>query len=140
VLRTSIVPLKLGESVVDSQDAFQKASGFEGDVVFIFNHDRTQLSETSPNVSYDLRVGSEYRDHHDAEKTELPDDGELVLHLAMRSSFSLRKQYSCLERVSATWPRAKKRIEANKTILTLLVSPPTFGTSVPQYFVLCNSR
>lgn len=76
----SIVPLKLGESVVDTQDAFQKASGFEGDAVLIFNLDQSQLSGASSNVSYDLRVGSEYRGHHDAEKTELPDDGVLVLH------------------------------------------------------------
>lgn len=76
----SIVPLRLGESVVDSQDAFQKACGFEGDAVLIFNLDRAQLSDTLPNVSYDLRVGSEYRGHHDAEKTELPDDRVLVLH------------------------------------------------------------
>ena len=98
----SIVPLKLGESVVDSQDAFQTARGFDGDAVLIFNLDRAQLSGTSPNVSYDLRVGSEYRGHHDAEKTELLDDGVLVLHPAMLSSFSLRKKYSCLEGASAT--------------------------------------
>jgi dCTP deaminase len=72
----SIVPLRLGDSVVDSEDAF----GFEGDAVLIFNLDRGQLSGASSNVSYDLRVGSEYRGHHDAEKTELPDDGVLVLH------------------------------------------------------------
>lgn len=76
----SVVPLKLGESVVDTQDAFQKAGGFEGEAVLIFNLDGTQLSGTSSNVSYDLRVGSEYKGHHDAEKTELTDEGELVLH------------------------------------------------------------
>jgi deoxycytidine triphosphate deaminase len=76
----SVVPLKLGESVVDSEDAFQAASGFEGNALLIFNVDKAQLSGTSSNVSYDLRVGSEYKGHRDAEKTELTDDGVLVLH------------------------------------------------------------
>jgi len=76
----SVVPLKLGESVVDSEDAFQKASGFEGNTLLIFNLDKTQLTGTSSNVSYDLRVGNEYRGHRDADKTELTDKGKLVLH------------------------------------------------------------
>ena len=58
----------------------RKAGGFEGEAALIFNLDETQLTGTSSNVSYDLRVGSEYRGHHDAEKTELTDEGELVLH------------------------------------------------------------
>jgi dCTP deaminase len=45
----------------------------------VFNLEPGQLSDASSNVSYDLRVGSEYRGHRDAEKTELPDDGVLVL-------------------------------------------------------------
>ena len=61
-------------------DAFQAASGFEGNALLIFNLDKPQLSSTSSNVSYDLRVGNEYRGHRDAEKTELPEGGELVLH------------------------------------------------------------
>jgi dCTP deaminase len=52
---------------------------FEGKTLLIFNIDKTQLDGTSSNVSYDLRVGSEYKSHRDAEKTELPDDGVLVL-------------------------------------------------------------
>jgi deoxycytidine triphosphate deaminase len=75
----SVVPLKLGESVVDTEDAFQAASGFEGNALLIFNLDKPQLSSTSSNVSYDLRVGNEYRGHRDAEKTELTEGGELVL-------------------------------------------------------------
>jgi dCTP deaminase len=75
----SIVPLKLGESVVDSQDEFQAGGGFEGNAFLVFNLDPAQLSGTSSNVSYDLRVGSEYRGHRDAEKTELPDDGVVVV-------------------------------------------------------------
>jgi len=76
----SVVPLRLGVSVVDNEDGFQAAGGFEGNAALIFNLDAPQLSGKSSNVSYDLRVGSEYKGHRDAEKTELPEDGELVLH------------------------------------------------------------
>ena len=75
----SIVPLKLGETIVATQDAFEAGTGFEGKALLMFNLEQGQLSDTSSNVSYDLRVGSEYRGHRDAEKTELPDDGVLVL-------------------------------------------------------------
>jgi dCTP deaminase len=75
----SIVPLKLGESVVDSQDKFQASGGFEGNTLLVFNLDNPQMSDKSSNVSYDLRVGSEYRGHRDAEKTELPDNGVIVV-------------------------------------------------------------
>jgi dCTP deaminase len=75
----SVVPLKLGESVVDSEDAFQKAHGFEGAAMLVFNLDKAQLDGTSSNVSYDLRVGNEYRGHQDVEKRELTSDGEIVL-------------------------------------------------------------
>jgi deoxycytidine triphosphate deaminase len=75
----SVIPLKLGASVVDSEDAFQKVNGFEGTALLIFNLDKSQLEGTSSNISYDLRVGSEYRGHRDAEKTELPPGGDLLL-------------------------------------------------------------
>jgi dCTP deaminase len=75
----SVVPLKLGESVVDTEDKFQEAGGFEGNALLIFNLDGTQLPGASSNVSYDLRVGSEYRGHRDAEKTELLEGRELIL-------------------------------------------------------------
>jgi len=76
----SIVPLRLEESVVDSQDKFQAGGGFEGNALLVFNLDGPQLADVaSSNVSYDLRVGSEDRGHRDAEKTELPGDGEIIL-------------------------------------------------------------
>jgi deoxycytidine triphosphate deaminase len=75
----SVVPLKLGESVVDTQDKFQKGGGFEGKALLVFNLDSRQLSGSSSNVSYDLRVGSEYRGHRDPEKTEIPEEGYIIL-------------------------------------------------------------
>lgn len=77
--RMSVIPLKLGESIVDSQDEFAKQGGFDGKAILVFNLERSQLSDSSSNVSYDLRVGSEYKGHRDAEKTELPTNGEIVL-------------------------------------------------------------
>jgi dCTP deaminase len=71
----SIVPLKLGESIVARQDAFK----VQGNAMLVLNLEASQLSGESSNVSYDLRVGSEYRGHRKAEKVELPDDGKLVL-------------------------------------------------------------
>lgn len=75
----SVVPLKLKMSVVESQDKFQAGGGFEGEALLVFNLDASQLSDKSSNVSYDLRVGSEYRGHHDQEKTELGDDAFVVV-------------------------------------------------------------
>jgi dCTP deaminase len=75
----SVVPLRPGESIVDTEDKFQAAGGFEGNAMLVFNLDVAQLSGASSNVSYDLRVGSEYRGHRDEEKTELSDSGELIL-------------------------------------------------------------
>jgi hypothetical protein len=51
----SVVPLRLGESVVNSEDAFQKASGFEGSALLIFNLDENQLSGASSNVREPLK-------------------------------------------------------------------------------------
>jgi deoxycytidine triphosphate deaminase len=76
----SIVPLRRRLSLVATQDEFQASGAFEGGAMLVFNLDEGQLSDTeTSNVSYDLRVGSEYKGHRDAEKTELPDDGVLIL-------------------------------------------------------------
>jgi dCTP deaminase len=75
----SIVPLKLGESIVETQDKFEAGQGFEGKALLMFDLDASQVTDNSSSVSYDLRVGSEYRGHRDAEKTELPDGAEIVL-------------------------------------------------------------
>jgi dCTP deaminase len=76
----SVLPLIVGNSVVETEEAFQQTNSFAGNALLIFNLDKTQLSDASSNVSYDLRVGSEYRGHREAEKTELPEEGFLVLH------------------------------------------------------------
>jgi hypothetical protein len=44
----SVIPLKLGHSVVDSEDAFQKANGFEGTALLMFNLDKVQFEAGWP--------------------------------------------------------------------------------------------
>lgn len=75
----SVVPLKLDESVVQTQDEFEAGHGFEGHALLMFNLEASQFTEKSSNVSYDLRVGSEYKGHRDAEKTELPEGRKITL-------------------------------------------------------------
>ncbi|MCF4968614.1 dCTP deaminase domain-containing protein [Nostoc sp. CMAA1605] len=79
----SVVPFILDGSnrtVVKSQQEYDEAGGINGDVIFVQNLDTTQISDTeSSNASYDLRVGSEYRDHRDSGKTDLLDNGKISL-------------------------------------------------------------
>jgi len=78
----SIIPFVLSgdqKTVVESKQEYQTAGGLDGYVIFIQYFDSGQISNTkSSNVTYDLRVGNEYRGHKDANKTELP-DGESIL-------------------------------------------------------------
>jgi dCTP deaminase len=77
----SVIPFVLNGSsktVVENSQEYVQAGEIEGKVIFIRNLQRSQLIDTrSSNVTYDLRVGDEYRDHRDTNKTELP-DGEGV--------------------------------------------------------------
>lgn len=72
----SVVPLRVGISVVDRQDDFN----VEGNAMLVTDLQRSQLeSNQSSNVSYDLRVGREYRHYRHRNKTELPEDGTILL-------------------------------------------------------------
>ena len=75
----SVIPLILdGEfcTVVEMQSAFS----LDGDAILIQGLDRDQLSaENDANISYDLRVGREYRDHRDIGKRELPEKCSIKL-------------------------------------------------------------
>jgi dCTP deaminase len=78
-----VIPLIIdgpNKTVVERREEFETAGGLEGKVILIQGLDRGQLlSIDDTNVSYDLRVGCEYRDHRDAGKKDLPQDGEIVL-------------------------------------------------------------
>jgi deoxycytidine triphosphate deaminase len=67
------------KTVVETAEAFAAARGLEGRVILIQGLDKTQLSWNEANVTYDLRVGQEYRDHRDAYKHTLPEDEEITL-------------------------------------------------------------
>ncbi|HLM58830.1 MAG TPA: hypothetical protein VK422_22190 [Pyrinomonadaceae bacterium] len=67
-------------TVVASKEEFHKVGGLDGGAILIGNLDRQQIESAAGNASYDLRVGSEYRDHRDSGKRELPDDGRITLH------------------------------------------------------------
>ena len=83
--RSCIVPVlpltfKGKPTVADTREAFVKAGAEDGTTILIQGMDAEQLTGKSSNVSYDLRIGKEYRDHRDPGKYNLPDNGPLTLH------------------------------------------------------------
>lgn len=74
-----VIPLIIegpNRTVVEGAVDFEEAGGLGGNVILIQELDRDQLlSEHDTNASYDLRVGQEYRDHRDANKKDLAENG-----------------------------------------------------------------
>jgi len=67
-------------TVADRRADFETAGGIEGGVVLIEGLDTQQFrSSRSSNISYDLHVGCEYRDHRDSGKKELGKTGKIDL-------------------------------------------------------------
>jgi dCTP deaminase len=65
-------------TIVETREDFENAGGLNGNVIFIQNLDSEQINKTSSsNVSYDLTVGDEYRDHRDFGTHDLL-DGEKI--------------------------------------------------------------
>src|SRR5262249_34609732 len=53
----------------------------EGTAVLIADLDPEQLiAERKSNISYDLRIGKQCRDHHDDDPRDIPDGGVIPLH------------------------------------------------------------
>ncbi len=75
----SVVPLAPGKSVAKTEEEFEARGARRGSTLLIRNFDNTQLSLGAPNLSYDLRVGSVYKDHRDGLRRELPDDKSIRL-------------------------------------------------------------
>ena len=80
----SVIPLlKAGGhiTVVSTKDEFTRIGGFDGKALLITNLDETQLqrNDREAHLSYDLRVGPEFKDHRDDQKQALPDEGEIKL-------------------------------------------------------------
>lgn len=79
----SVIPLVFAgpnPTVVDRPDDFQKAGGLDGNAIFIRPLNRDQLeSPNNANITYDLRVGQEYRDHRELDKSTLDETTAISL-------------------------------------------------------------
>ena len=80
----AVIPLVLegeGATVVETREAFKAREEFSGNFILILKLDRAQLVEATQdsNVTYDLRVGKEYRDHLARDAKGLPDNGVITL-------------------------------------------------------------
>jgi deoxycytidine triphosphate deaminase len=75
----AVVPLVPGKSVARTEEEFEHRGARHGSTLLIRNFDSTQLSPGDPNLSYDLRIGSVYKDHRDGLRKELQDDGHITL-------------------------------------------------------------
>jgi dCTP deaminase len=75
----AVIPLVPGKSVVTTEEEFEERGSRHGSALLIRNFDRTQLLAGAPNLSYDLSVGSVYKDHRDGLRRELPDNGMITL-------------------------------------------------------------
>ncbi len=78
-----VIPLDLegpNPTVVVTKGAFDKAGGLEGCAVLIANADEDQFRDMKDsNVTYNLCVGDEYRDHRDVGKSYLRGDDAISL-------------------------------------------------------------
>jgi dCTP deaminase len=67
-------------TVVQSKQAFDDAGGLRGNVIRIYEFDPNQITDSkSSNVSYDLRVGEEYKGHADMHKTGVAEGDKVRL-------------------------------------------------------------
>jgi deoxycytidine triphosphate deaminase len=71
----SVIPLIRNQSVVTIQEDFNPV----GNALLITRFDESQLLAGEPNLSYDLRVGSSYRDHREKGSFSLGEDGYITL-------------------------------------------------------------
>lgn len=80
----TVIPLLLAgpyKSVVATRDDFRR----DGEAILIEELDRAQFEAAGPpetigsNVSYDFRVGAEYRDHRETGRIKLPEDGVITI-------------------------------------------------------------
>ncbi len=78
----AVVPLVVGRTVVTTEEAFQHAGARDGECMPIRGFDETQLSAGEPgesNLSYDLRVGAEYKDHRYGWKGSIFENDHITL-------------------------------------------------------------
>jgi dCTP deaminase len=75
----ALIPDGPNATVSRTQDDFDQRGGAGGSSVLILNIDLAQLKGPDSNVSYNLRVGSEYRDHREQGKRELTDTAAISI-------------------------------------------------------------
>jgi deoxycytidine triphosphate deaminase len=75
----SVIPLVVGQTIATTEAQFDKAGGRQGKTLLIRNFDNAQLSADAPNLSYELRVGPEYKDHRDGSKWPVTDTEPITL-------------------------------------------------------------
>ena len=74
----SVVPLIRGKTVVESRGEFDAAGGMKGYKILIKPLDEKQLllnAKDESNLTYDLRVGDEYKDHRYKGKADVGEEG-----------------------------------------------------------------
>jgi dCTP deaminase len=74
----SVVPLVRGKTVVESRNEFDAAGGRQGRTIMIQPLDDGQLlldARDESNLTYDLRVGKEYKDHRYEGKADVGEEG-----------------------------------------------------------------
>ena len=78
----AVIPLIVGRTIVTTEEAFQDAGARDGGCLLVRGFDHTQLSIEEPgdsNLSYDLRVGAEYKDHRYGWKRDIFDSDHITL-------------------------------------------------------------
>lgn len=76
-----VIPFVLNDTVVTSPDQFERKGGRNGKTVLIEHFQEEQLTKDgASNATYDLRVGTLYRDHHDDGATQVEDNGAIDLY------------------------------------------------------------
>jgi deoxycytidine triphosphate deaminase len=75
----SVIPLIRQDTIVETEAAFNLAGGDNGHAMWIQNLDPLQLNAAGSNVSYDLRVGAEYKDHREPGRKDLPAGSDIPL-------------------------------------------------------------
>jgi dCTP deaminase len=75
----SVIPLIRQQTIVETEAAYNHAGGDNGNAIWIQNLDPLQLNAAGSNVSYDLRVGAEYKDHREPGRKDLPSDSHIPL-------------------------------------------------------------
>lgn len=77
----SVVPLLTANhpTLAPTREDFVAAGGTDGNTLLILNMDTEQLLGRSSNVSYDLRIGEEYKEHRDIQKHALLADRKLTI-------------------------------------------------------------